>query len=314
MPTMPSPTRSRMSAAGTKAHSSIAAGASNTPGAAAGGSAVKSCSGRLRLPSGLMPHSATSFHNAADNSRTSTSVQGTAASTPLGRIAAILPRHVLAHGEARGPSSSSHMLPRSRLISFCDQMRVRSFSCSSRHIPISGNCIITACQLPRTQSLCLFASAIVQRFSAQRNCARSRFLAQSYAVRSCGPANMSRSRGWSYHSERRSCAWHCPQMGDEVKAATPRFRASTGTSPSPESARTAKSTRVASANSAPCGRSNISGDVWPPMVAASARTMVRCSCSPARNSSAASVKRLNASWASGTSGFLSGCSALESCL
>eukprot|EP00932_Pfiesteria_piscicida_P010408 SRR837773.21339.p1 GENE.SRR837773.21339~~SRR837773.21339.p1 ORF type:complete len:314 (+),score=62.91 SRR837773.21339:271-1212(+) len=60
-----------------------------------------------------------------------------------------------------------------------DHTRTFNFSWNSRHKPISGNCAITACQFPRTQSLCRLASAMVARFRAHRNCARSFFLEQS---------------------------------------------------------------------------------------------------------------------------------------
>mmetsp|Transcript_19630 Transcript_19630/g.29373 ORF Transcript_19630/g.29373 Transcript_19630/m.29373 type:complete len:332 (-) Transcript_19630:417-1412(-) len=179
MPTMCSPTTSSKSAAGTKAHSS---GGSELPGG--GGSAVKSWRGRSQDPSGVVAHSATSFQSAAQTCRTSGSVQETAESSPRGRIALSLPLHFFAQEEGRGPESSSHKLPRCFLsASFSslvlDQTRTLSFSWKSLSKPISGNCIMTVCQFPRTQSCCRLASAPVARFKAQRNCARSFFLEQS---------------------------------------------------------------------------------------------------------------------------------------
>mmetsp|Transcript_4473 Transcript_4473/g.16959 ORF Transcript_4473/g.16959 Transcript_4473/m.16959 type:complete len:327 (-) Transcript_4473:1074-2054(-) len=181
MPTRLSPTISKISAAGTKAHS-LGVSPSGLPGA--GGSAVKSDRCRSQPHSGVLAHSAISLQSAAHICRTSGSVKGAAKSMPRGNTAQILPRHFLAHSEGLGPSSSSHMLPLSFLsASFSsferDHTRTFNLSWNSRQSPISGNCIMTACQFPRTQSLCRLASAKVPRFNAHKNCARNFFFEQS---------------------------------------------------------------------------------------------------------------------------------------
>eukprot|EP00446_Apocalathium_sp_SHHI-4_P030941 CAMPEP_0177242512 /NCGR_PEP_ID=MMETSP0367-20130122/48851_1 /TAXON_ID=447022 ORGANISM="Scrippsiella hangoei-like, Strain SHHI-4" /NCGR_SAMPLE_ID=MMETSP0367 /ASSEMBLY_ACC=CAM_ASM_000362 /LENGTH=400 /DNA_ID=CAMNT_0018694141 /DNA_START=331 /DNA_END=1532 /DNA_ORIENTATION=- len=138
---------------------------------------------------GVLAHSAISLQSAAHICRTSGSVKGAAKSMPRGNTAQILPRHFLAHNEGLGPSSSSHMLPLSFLsASFSsferDHTRTFNLSWNSRQSPISGNCIMTACQFPRTQSLCRLASARVPRFNAHKNCARNFFFEQSPATSS----------------------------------------------------------------------------------------------------------------------------------
>mmetsp|Transcript_102479 Transcript_102479/g.244322 ORF Transcript_102479/g.244322 Transcript_102479/m.244322 type:complete len:245 (+) Transcript_102479:221-955(+) len=172
IPTMPSPTTRKMSAAGTKAHSS---GASAVSSGFAGGSAVKRFRWRAQSPSPLA-HSVMSFQRAAAIIRTSLSPAPTKLSIPRGSTFRILSRHKVAQVDVRLPSSSSHMLPRRVFVpgSLASGVHTRSFIFSrrSRQSPISGYCIITVCQFPRTQSLFLLASARVARFIAQRNCAR----------------------------------------------------------------------------------------------------------------------------------------------
>mmetsp|Transcript_25113 Transcript_25113/g.45457 ORF Transcript_25113/g.45457 Transcript_25113/m.45457 type:complete len:252 (-) Transcript_25113:727-1482(-) len=185
MPTMPSATTRRISLAGTNAHSSV--GGTSAPSGDVVASAVKSVRCLLASPSPLA-HSAMSLQSAAHRSRTSLSLEDTKLSIPRGSTLRILSRHIVAQADVRFCSSSSHMLPFFLAGAGSSgsgvQTRTLIFSRRSLQRPISGNCIITVCQLPRTQSLFLLASAMVARFRAVRNCARNRFGAQSYAVRS----------------------------------------------------------------------------------------------------------------------------------
>mmetsp|Transcript_14369 Transcript_14369/g.41944 ORF Transcript_14369/g.41944 Transcript_14369/m.41944 type:complete len:248 (-) Transcript_14369:254-997(-) len=188
-----------------------------------------------------------------------------------------------------------------------------SIARSSRQSATSGNTSRTSCQSPRTQSHCRFASASVARFSKHRNWARKRFGEQSYAVRSAGVANTPRSCDFSYQEWSSSWPWQLLYAGEAARAVEERARAGPGTSPSPESDSTAESRRVASANSASCGRSIISAVGKMFMAVHSSCSALRAWTSPCFSSSAASDSRLKAAAAPARSGCLSGCSARDSC-
>mmetsp|Transcript_40037 Transcript_40037/g.124773 ORF Transcript_40037/g.124773 Transcript_40037/m.124773 type:complete len:305 (-) Transcript_40037:631-1545(-) len=87
------------------------------------------------------------------------------------------------------------------------QTLLRMCSRNSRQSPSSGKVCMIAGQLPRTQSLKRFASTTAARFSRQRNCARCRLGAQSYAVRIGKLAYRSSSRDLSNHSESKVWTW-----------------------------------------------------------------------------------------------------------
>mmetsp|Transcript_93846 Transcript_93846/g.265415 ORF Transcript_93846/g.265415 Transcript_93846/m.265415 type:complete len:302 (+) Transcript_93846:484-1389(+) len=284
-PTRPSPTISRRSAAGAKAHPAgtgpSSAGAGSPPGSRCEGSALKSCRCLSQPTSSVAAQAATSFQSAAESSRTSRSAQGAAPSEPRGSTAWTRSRHVFAQSDGFGGSSSSHLLPFAPSFSVA-AAHARPFRRSRRstHSCSSGNCIWTACQLPRMQSLCLPASASMARCSAHRNCARSLLGAQSYAARTCAPANSSSSAGCSNQSASSACARHLWNRPDAAKHAAPLERAWLETSPSPITPRTAYRIRVASAKSASWGLSSISGVAVPPMAAQSACRPSRAACRP----------------------------------
>mmetsp|Transcript_727 Transcript_727/g.2005 ORF Transcript_727/g.2005 Transcript_727/m.2005 type:complete len:287 (+) Transcript_727:447-1307(+) len=181
-PTKSSPTASKRSLAGIKAQAaSLSSPFTATPDI--GASAANSSKWRSASPS-WRAHSATSRHNPADSRRTSLSVAGAASSVPRGRTSEMTSRQRFAHSEKAssalpplsgwsGPSEAHSLLWGS-----C-ATRLRNLCSSSCQTQISGNCAITACQVPRTQLSFLLASACEARFSAQRNCARRRLGAQS---------------------------------------------------------------------------------------------------------------------------------------
>mmetsp|Transcript_88361 Transcript_88361/g.210972 ORF Transcript_88361/g.210972 Transcript_88361/m.210972 type:complete len:211 (+) Transcript_88361:552-1184(+) len=78
---------------------------------------------------------------------------------------------------------------------------------SSRQSPISGKVCMIFGQLPLTQSLNRFASAMAALFSKHRNCARKHFGAQSYAVLIGTLAYRSSRCVLSNHSVMSVCMW-----------------------------------------------------------------------------------------------------------
>mmetsp|Transcript_49963 Transcript_49963/g.139983 ORF Transcript_49963/g.139983 Transcript_49963/m.139983 type:complete len:264 (+) Transcript_49963:331-1122(+) len=207
---------------------------------------------------------------------------------------------------------SSHLLFFKPEFGSGSHTRSWSRSRNARHMPSSGNASRMPDQVARTHPSLRFASARSTRFKRHRNCARMRFGAQSYAVRTEGPLKSSRSWLPPNQAARSASGIHLWKMPDCTKACAILFCACSGTQPSPARPQTAVSSRQDSANSASCGRSNMSEVAFPSMAATIVCSTRRCSLRAARSSSAATVRRWNAAAAPGTSGFLSGCNARES--